>query len=1327
MKTLLKRTMSLVLSLALILGLTNVQALVAKADVFEGGVTTFNNITSQDHYYLTDQNGKTAKNGLSTENVNGYDFTVTSNSDKQDTYFSVSNLSIGSARNYYLAAFIRNEMDPVMGGMETNNYLESLSVDWNNGSSFDLNAVEVAAGSQGSAYLDLTLTGYKGNVPVPGAELKQQVQSLTYMNGKTAVFDVSNNSAFDGIDSFKITAGQAAKINVGVFVKSITAYKHQENTNTAPTATEVTISQDSAGQLTGNYIYTDAEGDAEGNSLYQWYRGEDSQGTGKTPITGANSLVYTPVEEDYGKYIGFLVTPIAATGNRNGMDVVSDYYGPIHNNTTEDEWSVLKSAIETYEGVSGNLIAVIDKEQGIITVTGDLKGADKSLILNIPKNIKIVWKADFESSADYMGNLINLNGSGIFEVAQGGKLTMSGGGNVITSGESFSEVIVNGGNIVTAAGYAIKATGEGTYVTIKSGTVNCYDGTAIITNGSNSVVTIYGGVINVEKGTAITTKRNVIMYNGLVNATAGTAISTTRGVYAYNGTISSKTGDTIIAERDLYIQGKAKVTAAFGTAINLKGSTSKINLSGGLIFSYYNTDLDYNVYKTPDNPAGLVNTNGVIVEWDQSIGKRTYVAGTSDDIRFIPENATAYWDEVDGISGITVDYEENFYFIPVTDVTVVTDPEDTVWVSSVTIKTPPAKTTYNVGDALDLAGLVITLNKSDESSEDIAFDNFSSKGITVNPVNGQTLIKESSVVIITYTKDDKSAYQNLTINNSGAPTETPTITPIPTTIPIPTTTPVPTITPVPTATPIPTATPVPSVPTSSPVTPTTATEQIIVDVKKGDTDGTATQIAIERTTKANREKSDKVTYQKEKAVETVQKLKEEGKDTARIVIPDVQDEVSETTVNVPVAAVKTLADGKINLQIDTEEAKISLPKESIIEINSKLTEDLYFYLVPVKQEEEKKAVIIQAKLEAAKINNNANNTVSIIGNPVTIETNMPSTSTDIILPLSGLEVPTNTKAREALLKQLAVYIVHSDGDKELVQGELVEYKEGVYGIRFHINKFSTFSVVKTDAFMKSSEKDIISITTPSKAVISKNTVSATVANDVSSLKVKAVVSDKAEWKLYLDKDLKKEAVDGKLSLVTGNNVSYIKITAEDKTTKTYKLEIVSNKSVKAEITQIIVPEKAKIKGAVITATVAYEKTSLTIKALVSSKAAIKVYSDKNLKKEISKGKLNLKVGVNTVYLKVIAENGKSVKVFTLKITRNGQEYNSRIRLGVIGSEAYAKHVAQIFEKDYDSANVEVRKSGKYYQVTMEFKDNTEAKKACKDMVRREYIINYYFD
>lgn len=244
--------------------------------------------------------------------------------------------------------------------------------------------------------------------------------------------------------------------------------------------------------------------------------------------------------------------------------------------------------------------------------------------------------------------------------------------------------------------------------------------------------------------------------------------------------------------------------------------------------------------------------------------------------------------------------------------------------------------------------------------------------------------------------------------------------------------------------------------------------QITVDVKQGNTDSTVAQITVERRTGSDGKKTDTVTYQESKAAETVKKLKEENKDTARIVIPDEKDEVAETKVNIPVQALEVLAQGGINLQIDTEEAKIDIAKNTITGISQEVEGDLYFRLVPVKDEAQKKSTIDQALLKAALVSGNTDSSLSIVGNPVTIETNMSSTEADITLPLTGMTLPSNPAEKAALLQQLAVYIEHSDGDKELVQGELVEYKEGVYGIRFHINKFSIFTVVRTDAFLASS-------------------------------------------------------------------------------------------------------------------------------------------------------------------------------------------------------------------------------------------------------------------
>ena len=91
-----------------------------------------------------------------------------------------------------------------------------------------------------------------------------------------------------------------------------------------------------------------------------------------------------------------------------------------------------------------------------------------------------------------------------------------------------------------------------------------------------------------------------------------------------------------------------------------------------------------------------------------------------------------------------------------------------VTVTSVTIKTAPARTTYTVGEALDLSGLAVTLHKSNTATEDIDFADFDIKGITTNPANGTVLSVGNTSVTVTYTADGKFASQAITVNQAPA-------------------------------------------------------------------------------------------------------------------------------------------------------------------------------------------------------------------------------------------------------------------------------------------------------------------------------------------------------------------------------------------------------------------------------------------------------------------------------------------------------------------------------------------------------------------------------
>lgn len=247
-----------------------------------------------------------------------------------------------------------------------------------------------------------------------------------------------------------------------------------------------------------------------------------------------------------------------------------------------------------------------------------------------------------------------------------------------------------------------------------------------------------------------------------------------------------------------------------------------------------------------------------------------------------------------------------------------------------------------------------------------------------------------------------------------------------------------------------------SVTTPVTTTPTTKQEQIVVDVN-GVNGTNLTKTPITRTTEANGTIKDLVKMSEAIAKESVEKAKQLGLNTARIIIPDAKDAVSETRIELPKAAVKQLNDGELNLEISTENAVISVPTKSIAGFD----QDLYFRIVPMKQESERKEVEERAKKEQLIQQITPNSNLKVLARPVEIETNMQSHEVTLTLPLRD-SLPTDPVARQQALDNLAVYIEHSDGTRELIQGKLVKLSDSSEGIEFTVNKFSTFTLVVVD-------------------------------------------------------------------------------------------------------------------------------------------------------------------------------------------------------------------------------------------------------------------------
>jgi hypothetical protein len=249
------------------------------------------------------------------------------------------------------------------------------------------------------------------------------------------------------------------------------------------------------------------------------------------------------------------------------------------------------------------------------------------------------------------------------------------------------------------------------------------------------------------------------------------------------------------------------------------------------------------------------------------------------------------------------------------------------------------------------------------------------------------------------------------------------------------------------------------------------TEQINVAVTNGSSNNSVSQIVIQRITLSDGTKKDTVTYTAEKAKETIAALLREGKDVARIVATDKDKAVTETAINIPKDTLSALSSGNVNLEIETNGVRLLLPKTSIQDLpeNGQLAGDLYFRVIPIKDEAKQQEIKTTANKEKVIKAVSGKDGIQVLGTPMTIETNMSGGNVDIVLPLKGVTILSDPAEREAFLKDLGVFIEHSDGEKVLEKGEIVEYEPGVYGIKFTVNKFSDFTIVKLNQDAKAIE------------------------------------------------------------------------------------------------------------------------------------------------------------------------------------------------------------------------------------------------------------------
>ncbi|RTE09831.1 cadherin-like beta sandwich domain-containing protein [Paenibacillus whitsoniae] len=232
----------------------------------------------------------------------------------------------------------------------------------------------------------------------------------------------------------------------------------------------------------------------------------------------------------------------------------------------------------------------------------------------------------------------------------------------------------------------------------------------------------------------------------------------------------------------------------------------------------------------------------------------------------------------------------------------------------------------------------------------------------------------------------------------------------------------------------------------------------------GGTGGWTLQTAIERTKSTDGKSLDTVRVGTSDARTILEKAAQNKDNVARIYVSDLPDDpADERIVSLNADSVSLLAGGGMSMQIQLPDAQIAISSASLQQM-SKDGKDAYFRIVPVRAEAERSEVTSRVLSADLVVKESGGQSVSILNQPVKIETNYAGYKTEIVFPLTSLSLPQNTAAAKQLLDSLAVYIEHSDGEKELQRGEIRYDADGTpIGIAIVIDKFSTFTVIQKNA------------------------------------------------------------------------------------------------------------------------------------------------------------------------------------------------------------------------------------------------------------------------
>ncbi|MFJ7696755.1 S-layer homology domain-containing protein [Lysinibacillus fusiformis] len=206
---------------------------------------------------------------------------------------------------------------------------------------------------------------------------------------------------------------------------------------------------------------------------------------------------------------------------------------------------------------------------------------------------------------------------------------------------------------------------------------------------------------------------------------------------------------------------------------------------------------------------------------------------------------------------------------------------------------------------------------------------------------------------------------------------------------------------------------------------------------------------------------DTVNFTIANANDFLRKLANKEEKRPLLVLPNMEQPASETKVILAKEAAQKLTEGKSHFGIDMGIVKIDVPFASMNDFN----EDIYFRMTPIKEAMLQKAIEDRAKRAERVLLQGKGANVKLIGQPLSIDTNLQNRQVTLLLPL-----PANLSSVQR--ENIMVYVEHSNGTSEIIRGRFTEFREGQTGIVFDVQHFSTFSLLYVDQVQEEEQPEV---------------------------------------------------------------------------------------------------------------------------------------------------------------------------------------------------------------------------------------------------------------